>query len=311
MGEMNAWLTDFKGKRTQLPRLLQWEIRRTDGDPCDGFSVLFVFDAAWSELLPQMVRFDAEEGAKTVFAGVVDDYEIRFGCDGLLCEVTGRGMAAKLMDNEVRAAEYASAQLEDILRTYVRPYGISRIEADKMGQVHQFAVETGDTCWQVLCGFCRHSANIYPRFLADGTLVLKQQTPQSHITILENQVLEACFTENRYGVASKQIQVNTRNGSQVTAENAAFIARGGASVRVNGRTGTKIRAVWRTAQQRLEDSMRESALLKVRVAGAFVAEPLDAVTLRLQRLGITGTFTVQSVQTVCDEHGLSCTLILR
>lgn len=308
---MKAWMTDFEGKTAVLPPLLQWQIRRTDGDPCDGFSVLFVFDSVWSELLPRMVRFEAEENRKTVFTGVVDDYEIRFGTDGLLCEVTGRGMAARLLDNEVRAAEYASAQLEDILRTYVRPYGITRIDASMMPQVNQFAVETGDTCWQVLCGFCRHSANIYPRFLADGTLVLKPHAPQKNITITQDCVLDACFTENRYGVASKQIQVNTRNGSQVTAENAAFAARGGASVRVSGRTGSKIRAVWRTAQQKLEDSMRDSALLTIQVTGGFAAEPLDTVTVQLERIGIVGTFTVQSVQTDCDAHGLSCTLVLR
>ena len=73
--------------------------------------------------------------------------------------------------NQVRAAEFVSAQLADILRLYVKPCGITRIDAAPMGQVANFAVETGYTCWQVLTGFCRHSAEIFPRFLPDGTLV--------------------------------------------------------------------------------------------------------------------------------------------
>ena len=59
---MKAWLTDYEGKKVQLPPLLQWEIRRTDGDPCDGFSVLFAFEGEWSQLLPRMVGFGAEDG---------------------------------------------------------------------------------------------------------------------------------------------------------------------------------------------------------------------------------------------------------
>ena len=34
-------VTDYAGKRTALPALLQWSVKRTDGEPCDSFSVQF------------------------------------------------------------------------------------------------------------------------------------------------------------------------------------------------------------------------------------------------------------------------------
>ena len=174
---MTGYVTMCDGRRSALPALLQWDIKLTDGDPCDGFSVCFPYERALAQTLRGAVFFTAEEDGATVFTGVVDDYEITLDAKGLLAEMTGRGMAARLLDNQVRAAEYLSAQLADILKSYVLPYGVTKLRAVQMPAVERFVVETGYSCWQVLAGFCRHSADIFPRFLPDGTLVLEPETP--------------------------------------------------------------------------------------------------------------------------------------
>ena len=90
-------VTDYAGKRTALPALLQWSVRLTDGDPCDSFSVRFLYEAELAEALRKAVLFEAEELGRMVFTGVVDDYEIRMDKKGLLVEMTGRGLAALLL----------------------------------------------------------------------------------------------------------------------------------------------------------------------------------------------------------------------
>ena len=167
-------VTDYAGKRTALPAFLQWSVKRTDGEPCDSFSVQFACGKKTASKLEGATEFQAVEAGKVVFTGIVDDFELRLGRDGALAEITGRGMAGRLMDMQVPAAEYVTAQLEDILNAYVRPCGITKIEAVEMPPVQQFVVQTGTTCYQALAGFCRHSADIFPRFLADGTLVLRK-----------------------------------------------------------------------------------------------------------------------------------------
>ena len=132
---MTGYVRTCDGRRLTLPALLQWSVRLTDGDPCDSFSVRFLYEAELSEALRKAVLFEAEELGRTAFTGVVDDYEIRMDKKGLLVEMTGRGLAALLLDNQVRAAEYVRAQLEDILSTYVRPYGIVNIRAAAMPPV--------------------------------------------------------------------------------------------------------------------------------------------------------------------------------
>ncbi len=299
-----------KGAETQLPALLQWSVKRTDGDPCDSFSVQFACSKETKAVLEQAAEFQAYEKGRLVFTGIVDDFELRLGKDGVLAELTGRGLAARLMDMQTKAAEYVSAQLTDILNAYVRPCGVLKIEADEMGPVSNFVVQTGGTCYQALAGFCRHSAEIYPRFLADGTLVLKKEAAGKQIALTSG-ILRAQYVRNRYGVAARQVLINTRNGSAQEASYAEFQAVGGTRVQYAGRTGDKIRASFRTAKQRLDDTKRDEKLLYVTCAGSFLAEPLDKVSLSVPALGISGTFTVQEVQSSCDETGLTCTLVMR
>lgn len=308
---MTGYLTTYNGQRQTLPAFLSWNVKRTDGDPCDSFCVRFAHTKELATALDAAVRFSAREKGQTVFTGVVDDYEIRLSGQGLVGEVTGRGLAALLLDNQARAAEYLRAQLEDILSAFVYPCGITQVRAAKMPPVEQFVVETGYSYWQVLAGFCRHSADIFPRVDADGTLILEKEAPGSERTLRQAQCLRAVWSDSRYGVSSHQILVNTRTGRCVTAENTEFIARGGRCVKVHGMTGSKIRATWRTAQQRLEDDRRAKRLLEVRVPEAFYAQPLDRVRVALEEMGIEGTYTVQSAESGCDEGGSYCTLTLR
>lgn len=308
---MTGYVRTCDGRRLTLPALLQWSVRLTDGDPCDSFSVRFLYEAELAEALRRAVLFEAEELGRMVFTGVVDDYEIRMEKKGLLVEMTGRGLAALLLDNQVRAAEYVRAQLEDILSTYVRPYGIVNIRAAAMPPVERFVVETGYTCWQVLAGFCRHSAEIFPRFLPDGTLVLGETEKIQTVRLRQGRCISAALSDSRYGLSSRQILVNTRTGQQIAAENSEFLRRGGSCVKVHGLTGNKVRATWRTAAQRLEDARRDKHLIEVCVPGSFTARPLDRVELTLPAMGVEGVFTVQTAESVCGDAGVSCTLTLR
>ena len=252
---MIGMVTSCTGKQTLLPALLQWNIKRTDGEPCDSFSVQFLCGKTTKELLEQATEFRATEKGRVVFTGIVDDFELRLGKEGAIAELTGRGMAARLMDMQTPAAEYVSAQLEDILNAYVRPCGITKIEADEMPPVRNFVVQTGATCYQALAGFCRHSAEIFPRFLADGTLVLRKEAAGSSIR-LGSEILTAQYVRNRYGVAARQVLINTRNGSYQAGRHE------GAVCRTNGRQNPRDVPYGKAAAGRYE-ARREASVRDV------------------------------------------------
>ena len=50
-------VTDYAGKRTALPALLQWSVKRTDGEPCDSFSVQFACGKKTASLLEGATEF--------------------------------------------------------------------------------------------------------------------------------------------------------------------------------------------------------------------------------------------------------------
>ena len=309
---MTGILRLCSGVAVSLPPLLEWSIRQTDGDPCGSFSVCFAFEAAWLPVLKQAVGFTAEDDGRTVFTGLVDDFAVKLDRRGALAEVSGRSMAAALMDNQVRAAEFVSAQLADILRLYVKPYGITRIDAAPMGQVANFAVETGYTCWQVLTGFCRHSADIFPRFAPDGTLVLRKNTNPRRVVIEPEQVRACSYVQNRYGAAARQVMVNPRTGQQQVAENAELRRLGIQCTHVSGMTGGgKLRATWRTAAQRLADSARELRQAMVQLTGMADVSPGDAAELRLPGLGAAEELSVAAVVHCGGDTGVFTTLELR
>lgn len=59
-----------------------------------------------------------------MFTGVVDECQVEQSGGGSVLELSGRGMAALLLDNEALGEDYGAATMEDILRDHVRPYGI-------------------------------------------------------------------------------------------------------------------------------------------------------------------------------------------
>ena len=87
---MIGMVTSCTGKQTLLPALLQWNIKRTDGEPCDSFSVQFLCGKTTKELLEQATEFRATEKGRVVFTGIVDDFELRLGKEGAIAELTGR-----------------------------------------------------------------------------------------------------------------------------------------------------------------------------------------------------------------------------
>lgn len=307
---MTATVYLANGKTVQLSELLQWSVRRTDGDPCGSFRLRLLMQPEMANWLEAATEVVLQENGKGVFTGVVDDCEVLVGKNGLFLDITGRSMAARLLDNQVRAQEFVSAQLPDILNNYVYPYGIKKIDADKLPAVPQFVVETGYTCWQVLAGFCRHSADVFPYFAADGTLVLRKNAQGAVHRIGAEELLSLRDNRSRFAVSSMQVLVNTKTGLQQTATNAAFYENGGRRVCVFSQVGTKIRAAFRTPQQKLDDTAKLARQVEAELLGSFFAEPRDVVELCVPQVGMLERFSVSAVESSFDDTGRKCTLEL-
>ncbi|NCB51066.1 MAG: hypothetical protein EOM54_04180 [Clostridia bacterium] len=306
---MTGYLSDGAGNTWRLPALLYWDVTHGLGDPCDCFEVRFLYSPDMADILCAASRFCAGYGGKTVFTGVVDEYEITEDESGMTASVNGRGLAALLMDNEAEAAEYYGAALDFIIERHVAPCGITDIRKKQMSAASVFRVTSGESEWKVLREFCRFCGGILPRFTKEGALLLDGSEGDS-FRLDASAATALAFRGTRSGVIS-EVLVKTAGGTSATVENAAFKARGGSARRVvimpryTGYDAMRYTGAWQIKQ-----SEREAEIMSVTVPEPFAAFAGDIVALTESPLGLTGAFTVSESRTRTNGKGAETILKL-
>ena len=145
-----------------LPVLLTWTVTHTGSVPCDSFSVSFVYEGDMGEVLEKASGFLAWDQGQIMLRGIVDEYAVELGPGGLTASVTGRGYAARLLDNESRPITYESATLSEILRNHAEPYGVTCREAADLRAGSVYTVAAGTSQWKALDSFCRTYGGFSP-----------------------------------------------------------------------------------------------------------------------------------------------------
>ena len=238
-----------------------------------------------------------------MFTGLTDELTLRLSPAGSVLTLDGRGMGALLVDNQLRAAEFQTAGLNDLLKLCTEPFGIP-VRAAKLGTLAGFAIDTGDTCRQALWGFVRHLGLEEPRFDAEGTLLIGQ--PGKRVK-LPSGAAEAVWSRCCCDALTQVVEVPARVHGTVQTysvpEETAFPHR-----KVTVVSGGKLHAGRYTGPEQLSRSRREEKQLTLTLPGSFLAEPGDECEVSVY--GISGTFRYRSVRSGCGGAGAVCTLTL-
>ena len=133
-----------------LPPLLEWKVVHTGGVPCDSYSVTFLFDRQQMPYLEKAAGFMGLENGHIVARGIVDEYTVDLGAKGMTATLTGRGAAARLLDNESRPVTYEGATLAEIIRCHVTPYGVVTRETADLRADSVYTVPAGVSQWKAL-----------------------------------------------------------------------------------------------------------------------------------------------------------------
>lgn len=301
---MKGYITTCDGEEYELPTLLRWEFSYTGSVPCDSFSLECPYAPAMAEKLRRAVRFAARENGETAFSGVVDEVGADCGEKGLRLSLSGRGMAALLLDNESEAVSYGWATTEEILRNHVTVHGVCCTDWDSAGAA-RYRVANGSSEWKVLRDFAVLHGGLTPYFDRDGTLTLKRERKTGSITIdASTPVTVLHYADKRYGVIAEALVVDKKAGTRQTVRNESFCARGGASRRVfyvPARSGEQMMRY--TGAYQIEQSKEGAETLRVTVAGRFDARPGDRAHVQGTKLGIAGEFRVIELTRRFDESG--------
>lgn len=257
-----------------------------------------------AETLRRAVRFTAKENGAVEFAGVVDETSVTCDEKGLQLELSGRGMAALLLDNEAEAVSYQRATMEEILKNHVTPYGIICSGYDAVTAA-SYRVANGSSQWKALHDFAALHGGIEPYFDKTGALELRRTHKGAGVTIdAQTSVTALAYCDRRYGVIAEALVVDKKAGVRRSVKNAAFCARGGTSRRVfyvPAKSGAQTMRC--TGEYQIRKSKEGAETLRVTIAGRFSAAPGDTAVVSGTKLGISGRFRVIECKRRFGESG--------
>ena len=283
---MKGWLITADGTRWALPEMVEWELDYGCATPCDSFRVVCLWSGGQEQVLGHAFRFEAREGQETVFVGVVDECRVEWNQAGSRLEITGRGLAALLLDNEAESADYHVATVQDILNRHVLPYGIEVAQQKQLPAVHGFSVSAGSSEWSVLYQFARFYAGVTPRFDRNGRLVLGGWEDGVRTVIDDTSPVTGMVASNRrYGVLS-EVWVRDRGKSAAVEKvvDEEFSADGGSCRRLfTMPEKSNYQTMRYQGKYQLERSRERKEQLEIELAIPFAAWPGDLV--RVERTG--------------------------
>lgn len=309
---IHCWVRLGDGSELTLPTAVSWEFRYGTDTPCDSFFLRCLWERGQEKQLSAACRFYAEWEGDRVFTGVVDEFAVLCGRDGLYLELSGRGMAALLLDNEAMPAEYQRVTRADIVANHVTPYGVEAVGGGALPAVSGFVVSSGESEWSVVRRYACYYGGVVPRFDRMGRLVLDAPKDGRELRVQEDDAVTGWeYREERHGVLS-QVAVRRRTtwGTQWVSD-PAFLAQGGRArkiVTVPNTTGTA--AMRYTADYQLRAARRERVRMRLTLAGAFLAWPGELVSVELRNFGANGRYRAAQTEVSCGGEGLTTTLVL-
>ncbi len=310
---MTGYLLTAEGGRIDLPPFISWKLKRTGGVPCDSFEGECPWDAGMESALESACRLIAEDDGARRFTGVLDEYRLTWDSSGGVLSLSGRGLAALLLDNEAQGRDYQIATLEDILREHVEPYGLPVGELGELPAVPDFSVASGSSEWQVLYDFARYHCGVQPRLDVFGALSVTPEESGREIGVDDRTGVTALsWRDKRYGVCSEILMLDRGKLIPQRMANESFLNQGGRCRRVMTMPGkSAYQAMRYSGQFQLDRSAEERFRLEFTVPGSYFCEPGDVVSLSLTRPAMAGTWRVEETETVMDNRGTRVKVTLR
>jgi len=301
---MTGYFISNAGREWVLPELISWDICHGSGEPCDFFELSFLYDTGMLEMLASATRFRAIHEGETVFYGVVDEYRVCIDDGGATVTVSGRSLAALLLDNEASAADYACLSLNTVLGVHVRDCGVTEIKAAEMPPLLNFTVSSGESEWSVLKRFCAYSAGICPRFSKDGVLILNKEKGSRIVIDDSVPIIKLVRSYDRDGIISEVEVKNRSTFSSCTVKNKDYVNRNGCGRRIlNVPRNTSAEAMRYTGEYQIAQSMKGRDYIELTLPKLFAAFPTDTVVLTSGSLGISETLTVTQTRCWADSKG--------
>ncbi len=224
--------------------MLKWRLKNTNGRvfeeecplcvnitqeedvPADSVSALFLYKD-----FGELEGFEIFSEGELVFRGVIDEEEKTVSKDGVFLRISGRSMAAYLLDNESVPVTYDHPSSGLIYDRHAKKYGITLSSSSDKTYFSELVVTKGESQWQAVARFCRLCLASVPRVSALGELNLEglQSTGRILFSDREGDVLYHSVNERIRRceeISRVHIKVTNSGDYHNTIENPDAVKRG-------------------------------------------------------------------------------------
>lgn len=184
---MRFWFRFPDGAEVLLAREpVRMKLTRQSGMPADALEVVFSAAGALFSAEPCAVR--VEKDGVEVFAGIVDEHVVRMEKGGRQESFACRSAAALLVDSEAMPGMLEMPSLRVMEKLYLAPFGLCAAGDDFAPKRGQLVIETGTTCWEVLCDFAERFLGCTP-YCVGNSVCFGAREPEK-VTLLRVKSLE-------------------------------------------------------------------------------------------------------------------------
>lgn len=302
-------VTDKNGGEYPLHKVLTVSLDCDARVPADSLIVSCPYDGA----LRQMDGLRAYDGDTLVFRGQLDNIAAEKNAAGVLLRLNARSLAAALLDNEAEPVTYRNPDAALMERRHLRPFGITLMTRDTVPYYDTLRIDKGMSHWQVLRSFCRSRYGCEPRVTGDGRAYLNGERPEGTVLFSDKGQGIVYYavkeSQKRYRLLSEirlKFQQANAYGSVLRNENPA--AKGITRVRYVNAAADKITLA--TAQQMLQNSNRDSYVLRLRCCGCRPDVFGKRAVVEDSVLGRLDGLVAQQVRCTVDSRGERSEIVL-
>lgn len=224
---MNVFAITEGGEKVMLPQPVSLCINCETDVPADDITITFAMNS-----VPPLAFLTVTENGSNIFMGIVDEQEKTIGADGTLIKITGRSMAALLLDNEAKPTNYTNLSDEVLFYNHIEPYGLTGFLGDDASYIGNMSIDKGVTQWQVVEDYCGKKYNTVPRINEEGIAVLNGSISQKKLlfsnTIKRGMPYVSCKIKTKRHSMLSHIYVRTSpaDGYTTTLINTTAVKKG-------------------------------------------------------------------------------------
>ncbi len=299
------------GTAYTLPVPISLRIERAYDIPADKLEAVFPM----SGTLPELHAIYAERDGKAVFYGVVDEQSAETSGEGALLRLSGRSLAALLLDNEAMAQVYRTPTIQEIFERHAAPYGLAGVRGSSLSYSGTLTVGKGQSEWTVLSRFCKSVGNLMPRVTPDSYLDVRSRTGSAVTTYSNTAAGGVRYTVLAHTVKRCEpvsevvLKAESGGGYQFTEQNCVVRGNG-----IRRRRLLEIKdsagAVQRTARELMRDSNAGYVEYAVRVPGGHFPAPGDSARIVDSTLGTVTGLIVSEARYTRSAQGDRCDIVL-